>query len=71
MVVATAQIELSSALTEQQARDIFAQGEESVLFALLQLARRLTVMNGAAATSHETPATPSGMKPIYSLRGQD
>lgn len=66
MVVATSQIEWSSGLTEQQAREIFAQGEEAVVFALLQLAQRLAVMNGAAAaTSHDTPATPSGMKPPY------
>ena len=37
MVVTTPQIELSSALTEQQAREIFAQGEEAVVFVLLQL----------------------------------
>ena len=66
MVVATSPIELSSALTEQQARDIFARGEEAVVFALLQLAQRLAVMNGAAtAMSHDTSATPSGMKPTY------
>ena len=66
MVVTSPQIEWSSALTEQQAREIFAQGEEAVVFVLLQLAQRLAVMNGAAAaTSHDTPATPSGMKPTY------
>ena len=56
MVVATSQIEMSSGLTEQQARDIFARGEEAVVFALLPLAQRLAVMNGTAAMSHETPA---------------
>ena len=34
-------------LTEQQARDIFRQGEEAVVFALLQQARML-------AQAHET-----------------
>ena len=66
MVVTTPQIELSSVLTEQQAREIFAQGEEAVVFVLLQLAQRLAAVTSAtAATSHDTPATPSGMKPIY------
>ena len=55
---------MSSALTEQQACEIFAQGEEAVVFALLQLARQLAMANGAAvAKSLDTPATPSGMKP--------
>ena len=66
MVSTTLQIEWGSALTEQQAREIFAQGEEAVVFALLQLAQRLAAATGAAAAqSHDTPATPSGMKPPY------
>ena len=66
MVLATPHFELGSALTEQQAREIFAQGEAAVVFALLQLAQRLATANGTAAgKSHDTPATPSGMKPPY------
>jgi transposase len=53
-------------LTEEQARGIYAQGEEAVVFALLQLAQLLAGRDSlAAATSHETPATPSGMKPPF------
>jgi len=53
-------------LTEEQARGIYAQGEEAVVFALLALAQLLASRNlQAAATSHDTPATPSGMKPPF------
>ena len=66
MAVTTPQIELGSALTEQQAREIFSRGEEAVVFALLQLAQQLAVASGVAAgKSFDTPATPSGMKPPY------
>ncbi len=57
---------LGSLLTEEQARAIYAQGEEAVVFALLALAKKLAEQQAtAAATSHETPSTPSGMKPPY------
>ena len=66
MVAATAQISVGSFLTEEQAREIYGRGEEAVVFALLQLAQQLAAQTSAsAATSHETPATPSGMKPPY------
>lgn len=66
MVLAAVQTSLGPALTEAQAREIFAQGEEAVVFALLQLARQLALQTAAAAgSSHETPATPSGMKPPF------
>src|SRR3989304_363440 len=48
-------------MTEEQARAIFRQGEEAVVFALLQLAKQLAEQQ-AADTS---PSTPSGMKPAY------
>ena len=35
--------DFGTALTEQQARRIFRQGEEAVVFALLQLAKQLQV----------------------------
>jgi transposase len=56
-------VPLGPALTESQAREIFRQGEEAVVFALLQLAKRLAEQQGAASSS--SPATPSGMKPPY------
>lgn len=53
-------------LTEEQARKIFAQGEEAVVFVLLELSKRLAEQKGkTAAESHQTPGTPSGMKPPY------
>jgi len=53
-------------LTEEQARAIYAQGEEAVVFVLLELAKQLAEQRAKmAGESHQTPATPSGMKPPY------
>lgn len=53
-------------LTEEQAREIFARGEEAVVFVLLELSKRLAEQQAkTAAESHQTPGTPSGMKPLY------
>lgn len=53
-------------LTEEQARMIYAQGPEAVVFALLIQAKRIAEQQAAAAAqSHQTPSTPSGMKPSY------
>ena len=66
MSTVTEDIPLGATLTEEQARQIFSQGEEAVVFALLELAKRLAEQKAAsAAGSHETPSTPSGMKPPY------
>lgn len=66
MVQATFDSSLGATLTEDQARAIFAQGEEAVVFALLKQAKMIGEQQAAAAaTSHETPSTPSGMKPPY------
>jgi transposase len=60
------EIPLGPSLTEEEARAIYGQGEEAVVFALLDLARRLAEQTSAeAAVSHETPSTPSGMKPPH------
>lgn len=57
---------LGPSLSEEEARAIYALGEEAVVFALLDLARRLAqAAAGEAAVSHQTPATPSGMKPPH------
>ena len=54
------------ALSEEQARMIYQQGPEAVVFALLTQAKRIVEQQAAAAAqSHETPSTPSGMKPTY------
>jgi transposase len=55
-------ISVGPSLTEEEARDIFAQGEEAVVFALLALAKLAKQTQTAAADS---PSTPSGMKPIF------
>jgi len=44
-----------------QAKAIFSQGEEAVVFALLELAKQLS----EARFPSVNPATPSGMIPIY------
>ena len=52
---------LGASLTEVQARDIYRQGEEAVVFALLTFARKL----GELQPDRATPTTPSGMIPPY------
>jgi transposase len=52
---------LGASLTEEQARGIFRQGEETVVFALLSLARKLAELQPTKAA----PTTPSGMIPAY------
>lgn len=67
METVTLNTPLDVGLTEEDARAIFAQGEEAVVFVILELAKRLADRKAAeAAYSHDTPATPSGMKPPYS-----
>jgi len=50
---------LGPLLTEEQARQIYQQGEEAVVFALLTLAQQ------AATPSAPAPSTPSAMVPPY------
>jgi transposase len=50
-----------AALTEEQARQLFRQGEEAVVFALLELTKQLA----QARSPSVTPSTPSGMVPVY------
>lgn len=53
---------IGALLNEQQAREIFRQGEEAAVFALLELAKQLRQAQG---TSTLSPSTPSGMKPPH------
>jgi transposase len=55
---------LAATLTEQQARALYQQGEEAVVFALLELTKRLAEAQGKSDPSI-TPSTPSGMVPVY------
>jgi hypothetical protein len=50
---------LSPQLTAEQARAIYEQGEEAVVFALLELAKHWAEVEGRNA-SVSSPATPSG-----------
>jgi hypothetical protein len=56
-----ASIALGASLTEEQAREIFRQGEEAVIFALLQLAQLL----GGQTQQSDPPSRPSGVTPTY------
>lgn len=67
MALAALDIRLDGILTEDDARAIFWQGEEAVVFAILELSKRIAEQKSAEpAHSHDTPATPSGSKPPYS-----
>jgi hypothetical protein len=56
----------SGPLTEEQARTIVAQRPEVAVFAILELSKQLAEQRAkTAAESHQTPSTPSGMKPPY------
>ena len=48
-------------MTEEQAKAIFEQGQDAVVFALLELAKQLA----EARSPSITPSTPSGMIPVY------
>ena len=51
-------------LTAEEARAIYTQGKEAVVFALLELAAQLRRSQGQCA-SVSSPATPSGMVPLH------
>jgi transposase len=55
-------VSVGPSLTEEEARQIFAQGEEAVVFALLTLAKLAKQKQTVAADS---PSTPSGMRPVF------
>ena len=52
----------NASLSEEQAEAIYSQGKEAVVFALLELTKRLAEAQGKADPS-VTPSTPSGMIP--------
>ena len=51
----------SGALSEEQALEIYHQGSEAVVFALLEQNKQLAEAGGPQTT----PSTPSGMIPVY------
>ena len=60
----TLSIPLGPTLTAEQAERIYNQGQEAVVFALLELAKMLAEKSVAVSAS-ASPTTPSGMKPPY------
>ena len=48
-------------LTEEPSRELYKQGEEAIVFALLELTKQLA----QARPPSVTPSTPSGMVPVY------
>jgi transposase len=64
METATLDIPIGAGLTRDQAEAIFAHGREAVVFALLEMAKRLAEAEGKTNPS-TTPSTPSGMVPTY------
>src|SRR5512142_848869 len=61
---ASLQALLGPQLTEEQARLIYEQGAEAVVFALLSLARQLAEKRAVVATTPD-PSAPSGQTPPY------
>jgi transposase len=57
-------VALGPQITADEARAIFAQGEEAVIFALLELAKGWARAEGSCAAI-SSPATPSGMRPVH------
>ena len=64
MGTAALDISIGSQLTREQAEAIFAEGQEAVVFVLLEMAKRLAEAEGKRNPS-TTPSTPSGMIPVY------
>lgn len=64
METATVDIPTGLPLTEEQAKAIFAKGEAAVVYALLELTKRLAEAE-AKQNPSTTPSTPSGMVPVY------
>jgi transposase len=60
-------ISLVQGLSEEQAKAIFAMGEEAVVFALLKLAKMVAEQKHGKlfVNSHDDPSCPSGQKPVF------
>ena len=58
---------LGQSLSEEQAKAIFALGEEAVIFALLKLAKMVAQKEQGklVINSHDDPSCPSGQKPVF------
>jgi transposase len=56
---------LGPSLTKQQAEQIYEQGKEAVVFALLRQAQMLAEKNNLPAAIASDPSTPSAQKPVF------
>ena len=61
---------LGCGLTKQQAEQIYEQGKEAVVFALLQQAKMLAEKNNLPAAIAQDPSTPSSQKPVFTKKNK-
>jgi len=64
-------IDLAVGLTEQQAEQIYEQGKEAVIFALLQQAQMLAEKSNLPVAIAADPSTPSSQKPVFAKPNKD
>ena len=58
-------IDLTAGLTQPQAEQIYEQGREAVVFALLKQAQMLAEKNNLQVAIATDPSTPSAQKPVF------
>ena len=58
-------------LTKQQAEQIYEQGKEAVVFALLQQSQMLAQRQNLPAAIAADPSTPSAQKPVFAKDNKD
>ena len=61
----TDKLSLGPSLTKQQAEQIYEQGKEAVIFALLKQAQMLAEKNNLPVAIATDPSTPSSQKPVF------
>ncbi len=64
-------LSLGPGMTEQQAKQIYEQGEEVVIFALLKQAQMLAEKNNLPVAIAADPSTPSAQKPVFAKPNKD
>lgn len=62
---------LGQGLTKQQAEQIYEQGKEAVIFALLKQAQMLAEKNNLPVAIAADPSTPSSQKPVFVKPNKD
>jgi len=64
-------LHLGSSLTKQQAEQIYEQGKEIVIFALLKQTQMLAEKSNLPAAIAADPSTPSSQKPVFVKPNKD